>query len=77
MIEVAEVIGQRHHLPCILHVVRDVAEPMVLMAAPLVPHIAEELWRRSGRPDTITYVAFPAADSPITHSSVPSSPLRV
>ena len=41
---------------------RAVAEPMVLMAAPLVPHLAEELWRRLGHDDTLMYTAFPEAD---------------
>ncbi len=41
---------------------RSIAEPMVLMAAPLVPHMAEELWRKLGHTDTMTYVDFPAAD---------------
>jgi leucyl-tRNA synthetase len=42
---------------------RDVAEPLVLMAAPLVPHLAEELWRQLGHTDTLTYVDFPIADA--------------
>jgi leucyl-tRNA synthetase len=42
---------------------REVAEPMVLMAAPLVPHVAEELWRKLGHTDTLTYVPFPVADA--------------
>jgi leucyl-tRNA synthetase len=41
---------------------REVAEPLVLMSAPLVPHIAEELWARLGHPDTLTYETFPNAD---------------
>jgi leucyl-tRNA synthetase len=41
---------------------RSVAEPMVLMAAPLVPHVGEELWRRLGHHDTLMYEAFPDAD---------------
>ena len=41
---------------------RDVIEPMVLMLAPLAPHIAEELWSRLGHPETITYEDFPVAD---------------
>jgi len=41
---------------------REVAVPMVLMCAPLVPHIAEELWARLGHPDTLTYETFPNAD---------------
>ena len=34
---------------------------MVLMLAPLVPHITEELWRTLGHDDTVTYVAVPRA----------------
>jgi leucyl-tRNA synthetase len=41
---------------------RAVAEPMVLMAAPLVPHVAEELWRKLGHDETVTYLPFPVAD---------------
>jgi leucyl-tRNA synthetase len=41
---------------------REIAEPMVLMAAPLVPHVAEELWRKLGHTDTVTYLDFPVAD---------------
>ena len=41
---------------------RVVAEQMVLMLAPLVPHVAEELWMRLGHDDTLAYVAFPDAD---------------
>ena len=41
---------------------RAVAEPMVLMAAPLVPHVGEELWRTLGHDDTMMYVPFPEAD---------------
>jgi leucyl-tRNA synthetase len=35
---------------------------MVLMAAPLVPHMAEELWRKLGQTGTLTYLDFPVAD---------------
>jgi leucyl-tRNA synthetase len=41
---------------------REIAEPMVLMAAPLVPHLAEELWRKLGHDTTVTYERFPEAD---------------
>ena len=35
---------------------------VVLMVAPLAPHIAEELWPRLGHDDTLTYESFPIAD---------------
>ncbi|CCH77272.1 Leucyl-tRNA synthetase [Nostocoides japonicum T1-X7] len=41
---------------------RAVVEPLVLMLAPLAPHIAEELWSRLGHPDSLAYEPFPVAD---------------
>jgi leucyl-tRNA synthetase len=56
---------------------RDVAEPMAIMLAPLVPHIAEELWRRLGHDDTITYVVFPEADPALLVDDVIEVPVQV
>ncbi len=42
---------------------REIVVPLVLMCAPLVPHVAEELWSRLGHDDTITYEPFPEADA--------------
>jgi leucyl-tRNA synthetase len=41
---------------------RVVAEAVVLMLAPLAPHLAEELWSRLGHAETLAYQAFPTAD---------------
>ncbi|MFD4571148.1 leucine--tRNA ligase [Streptomyces sp. NPDC058417] len=41
---------------------RAVAEPLVLLVAPLAPHIAEELWRRLGHTDSVVHRDFPVAD---------------
>jgi leucyl-tRNA synthetase len=41
---------------------RSVAEPLVLMLAPLCPHIAEELWTRLGHDGSLAYGPFPVAD---------------
>jgi leucyl-tRNA synthetase len=50
---------------------REVAEPLVLMVAPLAPHIAEELWARLGHDDTLAYEPFPSADeSWLVHDTV-------
>ena len=35
------------------------AEPLVLMTAPLAPHLAEELWPRLGHDGSLAYVPFP------------------
>jgi leucyl-tRNA synthetase len=41
---------------------REVAEPLVLLLAPLAPHAAEELWARLGHEDSLTWAPFPEAD---------------
>ncbi|KOG48895.1 leucine--tRNA ligase [Streptomyces decoyicus] len=41
---------------------RTVAEQLVLLVAPLAPHIAEELWRKLGHTGTVVHADFPAAD---------------
>ncbi|BFO21462.1 hypothetical protein SHKM778_78500 [Streptomyces sp. KM77-8] len=41
---------------------RSVAEPLVLLVAPLAPHVAEELWRRLGHTDSVVHRDFPVAD---------------
>jgi leucyl-tRNA synthetase len=41
---------------------REVVEPLVLMTAPLAPHIAEELWQLTGHAVTLTYEPFPEAE---------------
>ncbi|MFD5942853.1 leucine--tRNA ligase [Streptomyces griseus] len=41
---------------------RSVAERVVLLIAPLAPHIAEELWRRLGHADSVVHQDFPVAD---------------
>jgi leucyl-tRNA synthetase len=41
---------------------RSVAEPLVLLVAPLAPHIAEELWARLGHEQSLAWHPFPEAD---------------
>lgn len=41
---------------------RAVAEPLLLMLSPFAPHLAEELWRRLGHPESLAYEPFPTAD---------------
>ncbi|MFJ9408101.1 leucine--tRNA ligase [Streptomyces sp. NPDC101393] len=41
---------------------RSVAERLVLLVAPLAPHIAEELWRKLGHSGTVVHADFPVAD---------------
>ena len=41
---------------------REVMEALVLMIAPVAPHIAEELWARLGHTGGVSYVPFPVSD---------------
>ncbi|MFF4378619.1 leucine--tRNA ligase [Kitasatospora sp. NPDC001547] len=41
---------------------RTVAEQLVLMVAPLAPHVAEELWRRLGHGESLAHADYPVAD---------------
>ena len=41
---------------------RTAVEPLAQLVSPVAPHIAEELWKRFGHDETITYQAFPEFD---------------
>jgi leucyl-tRNA synthetase len=41
---------------------REIAEPLVLLVAPLTPHMAEELWSRLGHARSLAYEPYPSAD---------------
>jgi leucyl-tRNA synthetase len=59
---IARLIEFNNALTKLPHVPRDAAEALVVMTAPVAPHIAEELWARLGHADSLTYVDFPEAD---------------
>jgi leucyl-tRNA synthetase len=56
---------------------REVAEPLVLMVAPLAPHIAEELWHRLGHDETVVYAPFPQADPALLVDETVQIPVQV
>lgn len=41
---------------------RKAVEPLAQLVSPVAPHIAEELWKRFGHEETITYESFPEFD---------------
>jgi leucyl-tRNA synthetase len=59
---IAKLIVLDNHLTTLERVPRTVIEPLVLMTAPVAPHIAEELWSRLGHGESLTYEPFPVAD---------------
>ncbi|WP_431044496.1 leucine--tRNA ligase [Streptomyces sp. P1-3] len=59
---IAKVTELNNHVTKVREVPRSVAEQMVLLVAPLAPHIAEELWRRLGHQGSVVHQEFPVAD---------------
>jgi leucyl-tRNA synthetase len=59
---IARLIVLNNHLTALPHVPREAVEPLVLMLAPIAPHIAEELWARLGHPESLAYEPYPVAD---------------
>jgi leucyl-tRNA synthetase len=59
---IAKLITYNNHLTSLDRVPRAAVEPLVLMVAPIAPHIAEELWQRLGHDGSLARVPFPTAD---------------
>ena len=59
---IAKLIELNNHLTKLGGCPTAIAERLVLMTAPLTPHLAEELWHLLGHTETITYADFPVAD---------------
>ncbi|HZG06387.1 MAG TPA: leucine--tRNA ligase [Streptomyces sp.] len=59
---IAKITELNNHVTRLREVPRSVAERLVLLIAPLAPHIAEELWHRLGHDTSVVYEDFPVAD---------------
>ncbi len=58
-------------------IARALAEPLVLMVAPLAPHIAETLWSRMGHPQSLAYEPFPQFDEVLAAEKSVVMPVQV
>jgi leucyl-tRNA synthetase len=58
---IAKLIALNNHLTGLDRVPREAIEPLILMVAPIAPHIAEELWSRLGHPRSLAHEPFPVA----------------
>ncbi|SFP85134.1 leucyl-tRNA synthetase [Amycolatopsis arida] len=56
---------------------RALAEPLVLMLAPLCPHVAEELWQRLGHPTSLAHGPFPVPDERYLVEETVEYPIQV
>ncbi|MFK4266515.1 leucine--tRNA ligase [Streptomyces milbemycinicus] len=59
---IAKITELNNHVTKAPEVPRQVAEALVLLIAPLAPHIAEELWRKLGHDTSVVHEPFPVAD---------------
>jgi leucyl-tRNA synthetase len=56
---------------------RSVVEPLVLLLAPLAPHVSEELWSRLGHPDSLAAEPFPEADPALLIDDTIEIPVQI
>ena len=59
---IAKITELNNHVTKVHEVPRSIAERLVLLIAPLAPHIAEELWRKLGHEASVVHEPFPVAD---------------
>jgi leucyl-tRNA synthetase len=80
-ISIARITELNNHLTSVVAAsgapTRDVAEPLVLMLAPLAPHIAEELWAKLGHDESLAWEAFPEADAALLVEDTVEIPVQV
>jgi leucyl-tRNA synthetase len=60
---IARIIVLNNHLTGLERVPREAAETLVLLTAPVAPHIAEELWERLGHERSLAHHPFPEANA--------------
>jgi len=60
---IAALIEFNNALVALDNLPREAAEPLVKMLAPLVPHLAAELWERLGHESEVMYEPFPVAEA--------------
>jgi leucyl-tRNA synthetase len=56
---------------------REVADALVLLLAPLAPHVGEELWHRLGHDDTVVWQRFPEPDRALLVDDTVEIPVQV
>ncbi len=56
---------------------REIAERLVVILAPLAPHIAEELWERLGAAESLAYAPWPQADPAYLERDTLEVPVQV
>ena len=73
----AKLIEYTNHLTKQGVTARAALEPLVLMVAPLAPHLAEELWQRLGHDASLAHGPFPVADQQYLVEDTVELPVQV
>jgi leucyl-tRNA synthetase len=73
----AKLIEYTNHLTKQGTSTRAAVEPLVLMLAPLAPHLAEELWQRLGHGESLAHGPFPQADPQYLAEDTAEYPVQV
>ena len=66
-----QVVAERGDAP------EEVVIPLVLMVAPLAPHVAEEIWERLGHGETLAFTDFPVADPALLVDDTVEIPVQI
>ncbi len=74
---IAKLIELNNHLTKLGGCPPGIAEPLVLMVAPLAAHLAEELWAKLGHDSTIAHEPFPVADPALLVADTVEYPVQV
>ena len=74
---IARIIELTAHASRLPRMPRALAEPLVLMVAPLAPHLAEELWQRLGHAGSLAYEPFPQPDPALVADTTVTLPVQV
>jgi leucyl-tRNA synthetase len=79
-VSIAKITGLNNHLTARYPaggVPRSIVEPLVLLLAPLAPHVAEELWSRLGHADSLATEPLPEADPALLVDELIEIPVQV
>ncbi|MEY4338892.1 MAG: hypothetical protein RLZ14_742 [Actinomycetota bacterium] len=74
---IAKLIEFNNHLTKLGGCPADIAESLVVLLAPMAPHMAEELWARLGHTSSVTFAAFPEADPALLVADTVEYPVQI
>jgi leucyl-tRNA synthetase len=74
---IAKLIEFNNHLTKLGGCPADVADDLVVLLAPMAPHMAEELWSKLGHETSITFAPFPVADPAMLVADTTEYPVQI